>query len=140
MNIYNVSLFSMLVIAFMTAILFTLPAKAQRYTGEHLVFENDQYAKALVSKALKHYGSAHIQGDKVVFKKGRYVGFIVSSEDQNQSLNLVAERALRESGLIQRSRVKFRNVNPVTQCDWHKGEVFTSYRKGKHYTLLVCKK
>lgn len=104
-------------------------------------FETDRGAKALVSKALKHYGSAKIEGDKVIFKKGRHVGFIVFHDNPKQAVNLVAERALSEEDLIRSSRITFRwNVNPITQCDWHKGEVFSSQYKGKYYALLVCKK
>ncbi|MDQ5883191.1 MAG: hypothetical protein QG654_103 [Patescibacteria group bacterium] len=104
-------------------------------------FEADRGAKVLVNKTLRHYGSARIEGDRVVFKKDRYIGFIVSNEDPKQAVYLVAERALAESELIRSSRVKFkRSVNPITQCDWHKGEVFSSFYKGKHYTLLVCKR
>ncbi|MEZ4103091.1 MAG: hypothetical protein R3B55_00780 [Candidatus Paceibacterota bacterium] len=104
-------------------------------------FEADPGARALVSKALKYYGSGQIQGDKVFFKGDRHVGFIVVNEDQKKAIELVTERALSEPGTIQNSQVKlFRNVNQVTQCPWYKGEIFSYSRKGKNYTLLVCKK
>jgi len=121
----------MFAIVFITA--FTTAASAQES------FESDPGAKALVSKALKHYGAAKIQGDKVVFKKGRHVGFIVSNEDHKQAIELVTERAHSESNLIQSSRIRFRNVNQITQCPWYKGEIFCYSSKGKRYTLLVCK-
>ncbi len=104
-------------------------------------FEGDRGAKALLNKALKYYGSAQIQGDKAVFKKDRYIGFIVQDEDPKQALELATERALSESVLIRGSKSKFRfGLNPDTRCDWYKGEVFAHYYKGKYYTLLVCKR
>jgi len=133
-NFYLITLVVMLAVSFIAGV---ASVSAQTQTS----FEADLGAKALVNKALKHYGHAQIVGDRVVFEKGRKIGFIVSHDDPNKALELATERALSEPELITRSRTMFRwNINPTTLCDRHKGEIFSYEYKKKHYTLLICKR